>query len=181
MFNEEIKPIKGYEGLYSVSNYGYVISLAKTWEAGRGVFSRGEIVLHGAINSNGYPIVNLCKNGKQKTIKIHHLVWDHFGDKLRNGMISQLDHIDNIKANPRIDNLQLLTQRANCSKGIIHRGGTSSKYIGVSWHKLYKKWIASIRIKGKPKHLGYFTDEEEASETYQKALQMENSFVACSL
>ena len=45
----------------------------------------------------------------------------------------------------------------------------SSKYKGVCWHK--DKWKAQIRINGKNKNLGLFTSEEQAYESYQKALE----------
>jgi ribosomal protein L15E len=58
-----------------------------------------------------------------------------------------VDHIDNnIKTDNRLENLQLITQRENVSKDIKN---TSSKYIGVCWHKKAKKWRSSIQINGK--------------------------------
>jgi hypothetical protein len=53
----------------------------------------------------------------------------------------------------------------------------SSKYKGVSWHKTKNKWHTQIKLDGKLKHLGYFTDEYEAHLTYQKALnEYQNKF-----
>jgi hypothetical protein len=46
----------------------------------------------------------------------------------------------------------------------------SSQYKGVSWDKQKNKWKSRIYINGKPKHLGFFTDEYEGHLTYQKAL-----------
>jgi len=43
-------------------------------------------------------------------------------------------------------------------------------YIGVSWNKKAKKWISYIKIKNKLNHLGYFTNELEASRAYNQAL-----------
>lgn len=40
---------------------------------------------------------------------------------------------------------------------------------GVSFHKGRKKWIAAIRVRGKLKHLGYFSDPEMAAAAYYKA------------
>ena len=104
-----------------------------------------------------------------KTVFIHKFVWDTFGDRPRNGRVLQIDHIDNCKTNNRIDNLQLLSQRANVSKGFRSKK-TSSQYTGVCLDKRAGKWRAGIMINGKIIHLGYFTDEREASEAYQVAL-----------
>ena len=47
---------------------------------------------------------------------------------------------------------------------------TSSKYTGVSWSKLDKKWRSFIRVNGQVKSLGSFNCELLASEAYKKAL-----------
>ena len=47
----------------------------------------------------------------------------------------------------------------------------SSKYTGVCWFKRDNNWKASIRIKGKLKHLGYFESEFKAHLAYEDALE----------
>ena len=47
----------------------------------------------------------------------------------------------------------------------------TSKYKGVCWNKNKNKWKSQITINSKQKHLGYFTSEEAAAESYQKALK----------
>ena len=42
----------------------------------------------------------------------------------------------------------------------------SSKYLGVSWYKIYEKWRAAIQINGRQKHLGYFDYEIDAAHAY---------------
>ena len=42
-------------------------------------------------------------------------------------------------------------------------------YYGVCWHKDAGKWRAQIQIDGKRKTLGYFTNEKEAAEVFNKA------------
>jgi len=171
---EQIKPIKDYEELYSISNYGYVISEARELLMPNGGVHRKErTILASGLNGTGYPIIALCKNGKKKTFKVHLLVWDNFGDSLRNGQILQVDHIDEDKTNPRIDNLQLLTNRQNISK-YFKIQKTSSKYTGVYRDNATKKWKAKIQINGKIKHLGYFDDEYKAHLAYEKAKIMED-------
>merc|ERR1712185_608841 len=49
-----------------------------------------------------------------------------------------------------------------------------SKFVGVSWDKVKKKWKASIRIDGKKKTLGYFDNEKEAACKYDEQAALLN-------
>ena len=155
---EEIfKDIPNYEGSYQVSNLGNVKSLPH-----KRCFS--EKILNPSLNIDGYLIVGLRKDNKSKTRKVHQLVAEAFLGHVPCGHAIEVDHINEDKLNNRLDNLQLLSSAE-------HRGkGSSSKYTGVTWYKTSNKWLSNIRINGKSKHLGYFTDEIEASKAYQKAL-----------
>jgi hypothetical protein len=48
----------------------------------------------------------------------------------------------------------------------------SSKYRGVSWCKRDNKWRPQIRYDGKKHNLGYFEDEEEAANAYERAAKV---------
>ena len=163
---EEFRSVPGYEGLYEVSNFGTVKSLSN----GKG---RKEKILKPAlVGSIGkyYYGLQLCKNGKSKTIKIHILVAMAFLGHVPDGTVKiVVDHIDNNKLNNHVSNLQLISNRENLSKD--KKNGTS-KYPGVCWNKATNKWATNIAINGKLKHLGLFTSEEEAAEVYQNALKM---------
>ena len=80
-----------------------------------------------------------------------------------------LDHINEIKDDNRLVNLRLATRQENGHNISILRITNKSGFIGVSWNKKPKKWLASIAINGKNKHLGLFNTPEEASEVYLKA------------
>jgi hypothetical protein len=41
--------------------------------------------------------------------------------------------------------------------------GKSSRYLGVCWHKSSRRWVATVKLKGKSKHLGLFLSEHEAA------------------
>jgi hypothetical protein len=155
--NEIWKDIPDYEGIYRVSNLGNVKSL----KYGK------ERILVGGIDSHGYNIVSLLKNGYQKTKKVHQLVVMTFLGHNPNGHKIVVDHIDNNKLNNRLDNLQLITNRENSSKD----RKSTSEYTGVSWYKRDNKWRAQIKIHGKRKHLGYFGNKHDAHLAYQKALK----------
>ncbi len=50
--------------------------------------------------------------------------------------------------------------------------GITSRYVGVSWYKRDKKWVATMRIEGKQHNLGSFDDEKKAAGTYDAAAKM---------
>jgi len=154
---EIYKDIEGYEG-YQVSDLGNVKSFK----------GKKEKVLKSGVNGRGYLNVNLSKNGKTKNFSVHQLVAMAFLNHVPNGNKGLVcDHIDNDKLNNRLDNLQLISQRLNLSKD---KKNCSSSYTGVCWHKRDNKWLSSITINGKLKHLGCFTNELDAHNEYQKAL-----------
>lgn len=47
----------------------------------------------------------------------------------------------------------------------------SSKYKGVHWHKINKKWRAAISAGDNKIHLGMFTSELEAAKCYDLAAE----------
>ena len=163
---EEYRPVKGYEGLYEVSNFGNVKSLERTDLIGRRL---KEKILKSANSINRrYKSVVLFKEGFSMCYNVHQLVAIAFLNHSPNGLKIVVDHIDNNQLNNRLDNLQLVTQRENMSKD--RKLGTS-KYPGVSWNKQANKWTSSISINGKKKHLGLFTNEIQAANYYQYELQ----------
>ena len=166
---EEIwRDVEGYEGLYQVSNFGNVKSLARVvkWKNTKRTIK--EKLLKLGFDFRGYLVVGLCKEGKLKTKRIHVLVAIAFLNHTPDGTQKiVVDHIDNNKLNNNLENLQLTSNRHNCSKD---KKGTS-KYTGVSWHKASKKWASQIRINGKVKHIGYFSNEIDASKAYQSKLE----------
>jgi len=167
---EQFIPINGYEGLYEVSNLGTIKSLPKEWIIiGNNICKKKCLTLKQGIGNDGYKIVVLSKNRKRKTLAVHRIVWDHFGDRPRNGKKLQVDHKDENKINNNINNLQLLSCRENISKYHRHKK-YSSEYIGVHWCSRDRIWIASISINCKRLNLGRFTNEINAHIAYQKAL-----------
>lgn len=108
---EEIwKPIKGYENLYLISNYGSVLGI-----------KRNNILKPGK-HEKGYLMVVLTKNGISKTYKVHRLVANTFlGEP--NGM--EVNHIDGDKTNNSVWNLEYCTHSENMahakSTGLIYK------------------------------------------------------------
>jgi hypothetical protein len=161
---EIFKDVLGYEGLYQVSNLGNVKSIGNKKK-------RKEKILKPSNNGEGYYKVELYKEAKRKSIKIHVLVAMAFlGHKPDGTHRIVPDHKDGDKSNNRADNLELITQSVNIERYWLTQK-KSSKYTGVSWNKALNKWHSRIRIESKVKHLGYFTEEIEAHLAYQKALK----------
>ena len=165
---EEIwKDIPGYEGLYQASNQGMVRSMDRVVN----VSGHSPRPLKGRILKlhpmGGYLGCFLCANGVERTYRVHQLIAMAFLNHTPAGNSLVVDHINNIKTDNRLENLQIVTNRHNVSKS---SKGTSD-HTGVSWQSRDKRWKAAIGINGKSIYLGYFTDESEAALAYQKALE----------
>ena len=120
------KDVKGYEGLYQVSNLGNVKSLYGL--CGRKYVKREKILkktVHLAYGNYYREVVTLRKDKKKKEFKVHRLVAEAFLPNLENKPM--VNHIDGNPLNNRIDNLEWCTNREN----IIHayETGLMGRYI----------------------------------------------------
>lgn len=114
---EEIwKDIEGFEGLYQVSNLGRVRSLDREVGSHHNTVKKikGKIYVP-CVGRGGYLHVSLRKNGTIKTNKIHRLVWIAFNGEIPQGM--QINHINEVKTDNRLCNLNLMTPKENANWG----------------------------------------------------------------
>ncbi len=79
-----------------------------------------------------------------------------------------VDHRDMNGLNNCRNNLRTATHSQN-SYNRKSESGASSKYLGVYWNKIYKKWEVRIKSNGVNKYLGRFNNEEDAAVAYDKS------------
>ena len=132
------KDVKGFEGLYRISNYGNVESVTRFDTLGRRIPSR---IMKPQKNKKGYLHVKLTKGRYYKHYLIHRLVADAFiGERPAE---LEVNHIDENKENNRADNLEYVTHSQNIrhGKGIEKRAkaviatlpdGTEEYYISAT-------------------------------------------------
>lgn len=99
MKQEFWRDIKGYEGLYKVSNYGNIIK------------NKTNQQMKMSFNQFGYLRISLTKNKKRKTIPVHRLVALSFIPNIKNNPC--VNHINGIKHDNYIGNLEWVTYSEN--------------------------------------------------------------------
>lgn len=108
------KDIKGFEGLYQISNLGRVRSLDRWVERiNGGYFQSGRIRKLGTTRG-GYLFVPLMKNGEAKNYRINRLVAEAFLEGYSKS--AEVHHKDGNVTNNRADNLECLNSKEHHSK-----------------------------------------------------------------
>jgi len=132
---ENWRDIKGYENIYQVSDRGNVRRL-------KGIMAKNTHNLKPRNGGDGYNKVVLCVNGVEKSYSIHRLVAITFLKNLENK--PQVNHLDGVKANNNVTNLEWCTQ----SENIIHSLDIGTKKSGESHYraKLTYDDVETIRV-----------------------------------
>lgn len=120
-----MKDIKGYEGLYAITSCG------KVWSYISNKFLKQKI------DKDGYCTVNLYKDKKRKTKKIHRLVAEAYLENPNN--LPEVNHKDEIKTNNSIQNLEWCSTKYNRQYGTRIQRATEKtrKKLYVSKQKKY--------------------------------------------
>ena len=128
---EEIwKDIKGYEGIYQVSNMGRIKSLNRCDSNNHLLYGK---LLKPEKTIYGYHQITLCKNGKTQKYKIHRLVCTHFLPNPENK--PYIDHINCNRTDNRVENLRWVTHKENMNNPL------TTQKIGNANSRTHKKPI----------------------------------------
>ena len=77
----------------------------------------------------------------------------------------EIDHINHIKNDNRIENLRIVNHSQNC-QNIKKKDNCSSRFKGIYWNKECNKWRVRITLNKKQICLGLFNEELEAVKCY---------------
>ena len=111
-------PVKGYEGLYEISNQGNVRSLdGIRWNGAVHHKFKGKTLTF-QNKRDRYLCITLSKDGKQTKVRVHKLMAEHFlpdpPGPVGNGKgYYQVDHINDDPHDNRACNLQYITKLEN--------------------------------------------------------------------
>lgn len=113
---ETWKDIRGYEGLYQVSNLGRIRSLGRVCNAKYNSTSKKrERILTQEITVFGYCRVRLFDlEGKSKHYATHRIVAQEFIGNIDG---YEINHKNEIKTDNRVENLEIVTSKQNCNYG----------------------------------------------------------------
>jgi HNH endonuclease len=127
------------------------------WRASRRGIRR---LLAGCANKNGYWEIKV--NGA--AYKRHRLVFLMFRGYMPEWP-NQIDHINRVKGDDRIENLRDVTPSQNMWN--TDRKGRKGR--GYYWNNDRQKWMAYIRVAGRLIYLGYFSSRAKARAAYLAA------------
>lgn len=141
-----------------------------TWISPAKNYKRPVGAVAGYINNLGYVQIGIdCGH-----YSAHRLAWMYMHGELPELVI---DHINGNPSDNRIKNLRVVTHQQNMWNRMV-QSNNKSGYPGVYFNKSANKWHASIRVKGKRIHLGYFTSAKEAHDKYAQASKEYHSHYA---
>ena len=117
------KDIKGYEGLYQVSNLGRVKSLNREVQCKTGLSKRKGRELRPGIASNGYLMVALYNNRVQKCRTLHSLIAEAFIPNPEG--FPCVNHKNGNRIDNRLENLEWVTYSGNNYHAVRELGRSS--------------------------------------------------------
>ena len=139
MDKEVWKPIKDYEGLYSVSNMGRVRSEGRWIMTHNGEkeyrYYKKDKILKGYVDREGYRGLLLSKDGKLHHCKVHRLVAQTFIPNPEHH--NEVDHKNKLRSDNRVSNLRWVNRKENM-KGVLNNRNPAIAVVCESNGKVYK-------------------------------------------
>lgn len=154
---ENWKDIKGFEGIYQVSDEGRVRSLDRKDNTGN---TRKGKVLAIQKRPNGYMCVHLSKNGKTKWFLVHRLVAEAFVEN-KNSDYTIVNHIDNNPVNNFASNLEWTTYKGNMEWSSFQG---RMKGCPENFNKVHEKNKIPVIATDKDGNKQWFSSQVEAGE-----------------
>jgi hypothetical protein len=145
------KDIKGFEGLYQVSNTGKVKSLERINPQNK---HQNERLLKPKTNRNGYYEVTLSKGGKLKSFRVNRLVAFAFIENPDPKRLNQVNHKDEIKTNNAYTNLEWCDCKYNINYGTGHARSVANvdckkRVANTDWERIREKMYKPVVQKSK--------------------------------
>jgi hypothetical protein len=137
------RPVKDYEGLYEVSNFGRVRSCGRMILKSNGVVQNRKSKIRKQVPTRtGYLQVNLSKNNIQKMVTFHKLVAQAFLPNPKG--YSEINHKNEDKSDNRARNLEWCSRVYNNSYGTI-----ISRIVAKNKNGALSKPIFQVTFSGK--------------------------------
>ena len=132
--------VKGFEGLYTVDEFGRVYSV------------RNERFLNPTKVESGYLHVHLLNRGKGKCVRLHRLVAEHFIPNPHG--YKQVNHKNGVKTDNRASNLEWCNARYNMQHaketGLFKVSGEDNPSAKLTWKDV--RQIRSEYVRGSVEH-----------------------------
>ena len=135
--SEVWKAIPNFVGYYEASSMGRIKSVERIVRSGRGYKTVSSTILKPSLDEWGYEKVSLRKDGKSYSKKVNRLIAQTFIPNPNN--YPQVNHIDGIKTNNCVENLEWCTPSQNmmhCHANGLSDWNTNVKVIETN--KIYR-------------------------------------------
>ena len=127
-----------------------------TWKVARKRLAKAGTIA-GSTNGSGYRQISVDGN----LYLAHRLAWFYC---FQEWPLKVIDHINGIKDDNRLDNLQDVSQNTNVRKANTKTGVSGYRNV----RKVYNRYQAAIKVSGKTIHIGMYDSAEIAHEAVEK-------------